>query len=121
MTVPPSKNQSQDSVTQPTNDQHASSSSTLDPIEHFDDCTDPAKQFVGRELPSWVKVQVPQWGERICVPEWDADEAIEDNGEGCVMDNHYRNKNGWKVRFISALIIISFEPINNTLLLTAQI
>ena len=52
-----------------------------------------------RELPFWAKDHILQWGERICMPEWDADERICDDevGEDYNIEG-YRSSNGWKVR-----------------------
>ena len=79
------------------------SSSTLeDPVENV--VEDERKR---RELPPWVFKIAPQWGERVCVPEWDKDEFLdgEVRADACdafgVMDRMeygYRSKNGWKVR-----------------------
>ena len=108
MTVPPTnKNESGGGrLPQPTN--RFDSTSTLDPFENFDDESKkrrlPSRR---RMLPSWVKEQLPLWGEeRLCLPEWDDDENIDDEeevvgdrddcGEGEI--DGYRSKNGWKVR-----------------------
>ena len=34
-----------------------------------------------RKFPSWTKTQIPKWGTRICVPEWDDDEIIIDDDD----------------------------------------
>mmetsp|Transcript_34686 Transcript_34686/g.58899 ORF Transcript_34686/g.58899 Transcript_34686/m.58899 type:complete len:252 (+) Transcript_34686:192-947(+) len=85
------------------------SGSTFDPVENLSDETKnkrpPSEAITNesqREMPLWVKEQFSQWGESICVPEWDDDETIYDNvvqlgdckknGDG----DCYRSKNGWK-------------------------
>ena len=82
--------------------------STLDPVENFDDESKKRRLPSSRRiLPSWVKEQLPLWGEeRLCLPEWDDDENIDDEEEvvgdrdDCGEDeiDGYRSKNGWKVR-----------------------
>eukprot|EP00579_Thalassiosira_antarctica_P002091 CAMPEP_0201873298 /NCGR_PEP_ID=MMETSP0902-20130614/5845_1 /ASSEMBLY_ACC=CAM_ASM_000551 /TAXON_ID=420261 /ORGANISM="Thalassiosira antarctica, Strain CCMP982" /LENGTH=251 /DNA_ID=CAMNT_0048399861 /DNA_START=93 /DNA_END=848 /DNA_ORIENTATION=- len=84
----------------------SNSNSTLDPVEHFDDEPKrllPDADETKRELPSWVNEQLPHWGERICVPEWDHDENLDDeegvsDSDKCGEDeiDGYRSKNGWK-------------------------
>jgi hypothetical protein len=74
-----------------------------------------------RALPSWSAIEIPRWGARFVVPEWDDDEIIvhatatayddddddDDDGEddggdidggGDGADDDYRRKNGWMVR-----------------------
>lgn len=55
-----------------------------------------------RTLPPWVADQIEEWGERVSLPEWDADEKLtldedddSDDDFWCDCDD-YRQKNGWK-------------------------
>ena len=115
----------------------ATSSASLDRVAlYFGDDNDdypkerrPSEANSGkRKFPSWTKTQIPRWGTRVCVPEWDHDELIDyddnddddnnnsnsnndgdiddergsscDYGSGRVEDeaDEYRIRNGWKVR-----------------------
>jgi len=55
-----------------------------------------------RKLPPWVADQNEEWGERVSLPEWDADEKIsfdenDDSDDDFRYDNDdYRQSNGWK-------------------------
>ena len=82
------------------------SSSTLDPtVESLNNGNNEPKRHT-RELPSW-KNQIQQWGERICMPEWDADERIcDEEGEEDYNIEGYRSSNGWKVRNYGTCCII---------------
>ena len=74
------------------------SSSTLDPtVDNLNNGNNEPKRQT-RELPFWAKNKIKQWGERICMPEWDADERIcdEEGGEDYNIEG-YRSSNGWKV------------------------
>ena len=87
------------------NTQHHHWSGPLDPIEDVGD--EPKRQTADtkRDLPVWAKEQISQWGERLTVPEWDADEDLggsrDDNigGRDEIFGGgrSYRSKNGWKV------------------------
>lgn len=78
---------------------------TLNPINRQGDEKGPQRsaQMKKRRLPTWVDEQLPEWGERICLPEWDGDHEFngdddsEDIGHAC--DEGYRGGNGWKVRY----------------------
>lgn len=55
-----------------------------------------------RTLPPWVANQIDEWGERVSLPEWDADEKItpeEHDGitedDFCCSGDDYRQNNGW--------------------------
>lgn len=55
-----------------------------------------------RTLPPWVAHQIDDWGERVSLPEWDADEKLTLEGDDgttgddfCSGDD-YRQNNGWK-------------------------
>ena len=81
-----------------------SSSSILDPLESLSLAnTNRLKSDINathRKLPSWAIQQIPTWGERICMPEWDADESIieAENGDlNDIVDDDYRSMSGWKV------------------------
>ena len=81
-----------------------SSSSILDPLESLSLAnTNRLKsdvQTTYRKLPQWAIEQIPTWGERICMPEWDADESIIEVGSGDlndIVDSDYRSMSGWKV------------------------
>ncbi len=101
---------------------HATSA-LLDQVEiHFDDDDDLIERMretnSKRKFPSWTKTQIPRWGTRIFVPEWDDDEIIDDdnnksNDDGDIDDerdscdygsgredeaDEYRIRSGWKVR-----------------------
>ncbi|KAL7546126.1 hypothetical protein ACHAWF_009468 [Thalassiosira exigua] len=87
-----------------------SSDSATGPVETAFDVQRPkrprprsAARASRRELPSWLREQLPRWGERVRVPEWDEDESID--GEGGAADHYergegemdcYRSTNGWK-------------------------
>ena len=74
------------------------SSSTLDPtVDNLNNGNNEPKRQT-RELPFWAKNKIKQWGERIRMPEWDADERIcdEEGGEDYNIEG-YRSSNGWKV------------------------
>lgn len=99
MTVPPTNNKSDDTARQPHTSLQPANRSTLDPVECVEIET---KTRTSRALPPWAKEQIPNWGEKICVPEWDEDESLLDvevgNSSGDDgMDDDYRSKNGWKV------------------------
>ena len=56
-----------------------------------------------RTLPPWVADHFEGWGERVSLPEWDADEKMSleehddnDNDFLCSSDDDYRQNNGWK-------------------------
>lgn len=65
-----------------------------------------------RELPRWAREEIPRWGDRVWVPEWDDDETFDDVYEICdggvdaeekkdgvgetSDDGDYRSSNGWK-------------------------
>jgi len=81
-----------------------SSSSILDPLESLSLAnTNRLKsdvQITYRKLPEWATEQIPTWGERICMPEWDVDESIEEVGNSDlndIVDSDYRSMSGWKV------------------------
>ena len=46
-----------------------------------------------RKFPSWTKTQIPKWGTRICVPEWDDDEIISDDDDDDDDDDENDNNN----------------------------
>ena len=80
----------------------SSSSSILDPLESLSLAnTNRLKsdvQITQRKLPKWAIQQIPTWGERICMPEWDVDESIEEVGNNSdFVDSDYRSMSGWKV------------------------
>ena len=67
------------------------------------DGIDRSKSEERRVLPSWVARQIEFWGERVCLPEWDADEKtlvddIIDGGDddSGIATNNYRSNNGWQ-------------------------
>ena len=81
-----------------------SSSSILDPLESLSLANAnrlKSDNYVHRrKLPSWAIEQIPTWGERICMPEWDVDESIIEVGNSDLndlVDNDYRSMSGWKV------------------------
>jgi len=81
-----------------------SSSSILDPLESLSLANTNRLKSDGesthRKLPQWTIEQIPTWGERICMPEWDVDESIEEVGNSDlndIVDSDYRSMSGWKV------------------------
>lgn len=75
------------------------------PLAERSECDDidRSERVEKRVLPSWVAHQIEFWGERVCLPEWDADEKILvddiiDGGgdDGGIATNNYRSNNGWK-------------------------
>jgi len=82
-----------------------SSNSILDPLESLSLAnTNRLKsdvQTTYRKLPQWAIEQIPTWGERICMPEWDVDESIIEvvgNSDlNDIVDSDYRSMSGWKV------------------------
>ena len=78
-----------------------SSSSILEPLESLSlanaNRLKSDVQTAYRKLPQWAIEQIPTWGERICMPEWDVDESIEEVGNSDLNDNDYRSMSGWKV------------------------
>lgn len=98
----------QSNLSHPRSPTHISANSPhgTNPARSLDDgeSKDPSVMSSKRRLPLWVKEQLPGWGERFCLPEWDddddffeGDELLNDKSE---MNNEYRGNNGWKVRFI---------------------
>jgi len=104
MTMPCNNNDSNETAREPQN-AHLQPAN-LDPVEGFGG--EPKRLRSNcetkRELPSWAKGQIPRWGERVYVPEWDDDDNINDKeiAGDCVgsiedeMNDCYRSKNGWK-------------------------
>ena len=85
-----------------------SSSSILDPLESLSLAnTNRLKSdndATHRKLPSWAIQQIPTWGERIFMPEWDVDESIIEVGNNDlddIVDDDYRSMSGWKVCVLS--------------------
>ena len=82
-----------------------SSSSILDPLESLSlanaNRLKSDLQTAHRKLPQWAIQQIPTWGERICMPEWDADESIDvgrnNDLNDDIVDGDYRSMSGWKV------------------------
>ena len=97
-----------------------SSSSILDPLESLSlantNRLKSDENVKHRKIPRWAQEQIPTWGERICMPEWDVDESIEEGRNSNLNDivgGDYRSMSGWKVgcHFFVHMICTNFMTI----------
>lgn len=102
MTLSPPSNETETPRRHRINQRDDSSGVLELPSQSSDDCSlDDALRK--RTLPPWVARQIDEWGERLSLPEWDADEKISleeydyhDIQNGCLCsERDYRQNSGW--------------------------